>query len=75
MKVPVKPWSPLAPPKAGKPRRPPSLPCLYEVFPDPSSFPVLRDTPMAFFYDYFKSLDCYVETKGSGDFLNRSDQP
>jgi hypothetical protein len=59
MEVPVKPWSPLAPPKAGKPRRPPSLPLVCEVFPDHSSFSVLRETPMAFFCDYFKKLNCY----------------
>ncbi len=59
MEVPVKPWSPLAPPKAGKPRRPPSLPLICEVFPDHSSFSVLRETSMAFFCDNFKKLNCY----------------
>jgi hypothetical protein len=42
-----------------KPRRPPSLPLVRAVFPDHSSFSVLRETPMAFFYDYFKRLNCY----------------
>jgi len=42
-----------------KPRRPPSLPLICEVFPDHSSFSVLRETPMAFFCDYFKKLNCY----------------
>jgi hypothetical protein len=56
MEVPVKPWSPLAPPKAGKPRRPPSLPLICVIFLDHSSFSVLRETPMAFSYDYFKKL-------------------
>jgi hypothetical protein len=41
-----------------KPRRPPSLRLVYEVFPDQSSFSVLRETPMAFFYDNFKKLNC-----------------
>jgi len=57
--MPVKPWSPLAPPKAGKPRRPPSLPLAYKVLPDHSSFSVLRGTLMTSFYDYFKKLNCY----------------
>ena len=56
--VPVKPWSPLAPPKAGKLRRPPSLPLTFMVYPDHASFSVLRETPMAFFYNYFKKLKC-----------------
>jgi len=30
------------------PRRPPSLPLVCEVYPDLSSFSVLRETPMAF---------------------------
>jgi len=47
VEVPVKPWSPLAPPKAGKPRRPPSLSLICEVFSDHSSFSVFRETPMA----------------------------
>ena len=42
-----------------KPRRPPSLPLVCEVLPDYSSFSVLRETPMAFFCDYFKKLNCY----------------
>jgi hypothetical protein len=42
-----------------KPRRPPSLPLVRAVFPDHSSFSVLRETPMAFFYDYFKRLNFY----------------
>jgi hypothetical protein len=40
-------------------RRPPSLPLPCEVFPDHSSFSVLKETPMAFFCDYFKKLTCY----------------
>jgi len=39
-----------------EPRRPPSLPLIYVDFPDYSSFSVLRETPMTFFYDYFKKL-------------------
>jgi len=38
------------------PSRPPSLPLACEVFPDPSSFSVLRETPMAFSCDNFKQL-------------------
>jgi len=57
--VPVNPWSPLAPPKAGKPRRPPSLPLVCEVYPDLSTVSVLRETPMAFSCDNFKQLKCY----------------
>jgi hypothetical protein len=45
-----------------KPRRPPSLPLICEVFPDHSSFSVLRETPMAFSCNYFKKLNRYVET-------------
>jgi hypothetical protein len=45
--VPVKPWSPSAPPEAGKPRRPPSLPLICRVFPAHSSFSVFGGTPMA----------------------------
>jgi len=60
--VPVNPWSPSAPPEAGKPRRPPSLPLVCELLPDPSSFSVLRETPMAFSCDNFKRLKCYVNT-------------
>jgi hypothetical protein len=41
------------------PRRPPSLPLVCGVFPDPSSFSVLRETPMAFSCDNFKQLKCY----------------
>jgi hypothetical protein len=41
------------------PRRPPSLPLVCGVFPDLSSFSVLRETPMVFFYDHFKQLKCY----------------
>ncbi len=40
-------------------RRPPSLPLVCEGFPDPSSFSVLRGTPMAFSWDNFKQLKCY----------------
>ena len=42
-----------------KPRRPPSLSLNCEVFPDHSSFSVLRETPMAFSCDYFKKLNYY----------------
>jgi hypothetical protein len=42
------------------PRRPPSLPLVCEVFPDPSSFSVLRETPMTFSWDNFKQLKCYL---------------
>jgi hypothetical protein len=41
------------------PRRPPSLPLVYEGFPDSSSFSVLRETPMAFSCDNFNQLKCY----------------
>jgi hypothetical protein len=41
-----------------KPRRPPSLPLIGEVFPDHSSFSVFRETPMASAID-FKKLNCY----------------
>jgi hypothetical protein len=41
------------------PRRPPSVPLVCEVFPDPSSFSVFRETPMAFFCDNFEQLKCY----------------
>jgi len=61
MEVPVKPWSPSAPPEAGKPRRPPSPPLICEVFPDHSSFSVLRGTPMAFSCNYFRKLNGYGE--------------
>ncbi len=43
----------------GKPRRPPSLRLICIVFPAYSSFSVFRETPMAFFCDYFKKLNCY----------------
>ena len=39
-------------------RRPPSLPLICEVFPDQSSFSVLRETPMAFSCDNFKKPNC-----------------
>jgi hypothetical protein len=42
-----------------KPRRPPSLPLVCIVFAAYSSFSVFRGTPMAFFCDYFKKLNCY----------------
>jgi len=42
-----------------KPRRPPSLRLICEGLPELSSFSVLRETPMAFFWDDFKRLDCY----------------
>jgi len=47
-----------------KPRRPPSLPLIYIVFPAYSSFSVFRETSVAFFCDYFKKLNCY------DDFMN-----
>jgi len=42
-----------------KPRRPPSLPLICLVFPDHSSFSVLRETPMTFSRDHFKKLKYY----------------
>ncbi len=48
-----------------KPRRPPSLPLICKVSPAYSSFSVFRETPMAFFCDYFKKLNCY-------NFLNNA---
>jgi hypothetical protein len=42
-----------------KPRRPPSLPPVCVVFPDHSSFSVLRGTPTAFTRYHFKRLECY----------------
>src|SRR5512136_1923514 len=42
-----------------KPRRPPSLPLICIVSPAYSSFSVFRETPMAFFCDYIKKLNCY----------------
>ena len=59
MKVPVKPWSPSAPPEAGKPRCPPSLRLICQVFPSHSSFSVLRGTPMTVECGYFKELKGY----------------
>jgi hypothetical protein len=32
---------------------------IHKILPDHSSFFVLRETPMAFFCDYFKKLNCY----------------
>jgi hypothetical protein len=43
-----------------KPRRPPSLPLICGVSPDHSSFSVFRETPMAFYCNYFKKLNRYV---------------
>jgi hypothetical protein len=43
-----------------KPRRPPSLPLICKVFPDHSSFSVLRETPVAFTRYHFKKLKCYL---------------
>jgi hypothetical protein len=45
-----------------KPRRPPSLPLIYGGFPAYSSFSVLRETPVAFFCDNFKKLNCYEKS-------------
>jgi hypothetical protein len=42
-----------------KPRRPPSPQIICIVFPACSSFSVLRETPMAFSWDYLKKLNCY----------------
>jgi len=42
-----------------KPRRPPSLRLICVMFPDHSSFSVLRETPMAFSRYHFKKLKCY----------------
>jgi hypothetical protein len=33
-----------------------------------SSFSVLRETPMAFFYDYFKKLNCCSPAKFNAGF-------
>jgi hypothetical protein len=41
------------------PRRPPSLPRTCEVFPDQSSFSVLRETPMTFSCVRFKKPKGY----------------
>jgi hypothetical protein len=49
-----------------KRRRPPSLPLICEVFPDHSSFSVLRETPMALSYNYFKKLNGYVNRRVYG---------
>jgi hypothetical protein len=43
-----------------KPRRPPSLPIICMLFPDQSSFSVLRETSVTFSCDHFKKLKCYV---------------
>jgi hypothetical protein len=48
-----------------KPRRPPSLRLICAVFPDHSSFSVFRETPVAFFYDNFKKLNCYENGESS----------
>ncbi len=42
-----------------KPRRPPSLPLICKVFPEYSSFSVLRETSMTFPCDHFKKPKCY----------------
>jgi hypothetical protein len=57
-----------------KPRRPPSLPCLCEVFPDHSSFSVFRETLMAFFYDYFKRPNGYKAASGVSEGMRRAPQ-
>jgi hypothetical protein len=46
-----------------KARRPPSLRLICVVFPDHSSFSVLRETPMAFTRYHFKKLKCYRFSK------------
>jgi hypothetical protein len=43
-------------------RRPPSLPLVGAMFPDHSSFPVLRETPMASAI-HFKKLNFYLSTR------------
>jgi hypothetical protein len=48
-----------------KPRRPPSLRLVCIVFPDYSSFSVLRETSMTFFCDYFKKLTGYLPASRS----------
>jgi hypothetical protein len=53
------------------PRRPPSLPLVCEVFPDPSSFSVFRETPMAFFCDNFKQLKCYKMLYSLNFFIDK----
>jgi len=40
-------------------RRPPSLPLICRIFPDHASFSVLRETPMTFASDHFKTIKCY----------------
>jgi hypothetical protein len=40
-----------------KPRRPPSLPLICEIFPDHYSFSVLRETPMTSVLELFKKLN------------------
>src|SRR5512136_762392 len=57
-----------------KPRRPPSLPLVCNVFPDHSSFSVLREAPMAFTRYHFKKLKCYLIfflLQSSQDLLRR----
>jgi len=41
-------------------RRPPSLPLVCEIIPDHSSFSVLRETPVASSFGYYKNLNCYL---------------
>ena len=53
------------------PRRPPSLPLICELFPDPSSFSVLREIPMAFFCDNFKQLKCYKMLYSLNFFIDK----
>ena len=50
-----------------KPRRPPSLHLICKVFPDHSSFSVLRETPMAFSCNYFKKLNCNLKIREGHD--------
>jgi hypothetical protein len=52
-----------------KPRRPPSLSLIGEVFPDHSSFSVLRETPMAFSCDYFKKLNGCLQGSSMGNIV------
>jgi hypothetical protein len=49
-------------PVAVKPRRPPSVPLICGVFPDYSSFSVLRGTAMTFTRYCFKKLKCYPDS-------------
>jgi len=44
------------------PRRPPSRPLVCKVFPDHSSFSVLRETPVASAI-HFKQLKCYEKSE------------